>query len=388
MKKLAFLLGIIMIFSAVPCGVCAEDMVPEVKTAILMQPSTGTVIYEQNADEPLQIASITKIMTMLLIMEKIDSGELSLDDTVTASEHAQSYGGSTMYLEAGEQFTVNDMLKGIAVASANDGCIAMAEHISGNEEAFVGLMNKRAEELGMVNTRFVNCNGLDDDVDVSEQHSTARDVAIMSAELIKHKKIFDYTMIWMDSLRDGKFALSNTNKLIHSYEGATGLKTGSTTKAGCCLSATAARDGMELIAVVLGAQTTEERISASTKLLDYGFSNYSIEKMTEAGEVIGEVKVSWGEERSVEAKASESFDVLSKKSEPRETVRTVKLKKRVIAPVKQGDRLGEITFTQDGETVKTIELVSGTDIEKKGFFGILGDLWRLLVTGKVKEEEK
>ena len=388
MKKLAVLLSMILIFSLAPYGVMAEDMVPEVKSAILMQPSTGVVIYEQNADEQLQIASITKIMTMLIIMEKIDAGELSLDDKVTASDNAQSYGGSTMYLEAGEKFSVSDMLKGIAVASANDGCIAMAEHISGNEEAFVELMNKRAEELGMVNTRFVNCNGLDDDVDVSEAHSTARDVAIMSAELIKHKKIFDYTMIWTDSLRGGKFALANTNKLIHNYQGATGLKTGSTTKAGCCLSATATRDGMELIAVVLGAQTTDERFSASAKLLDYGFANYSVEKLTEVGEVIGEVTVSWGKERSVSAEASESFDVLNKKAEPKETVRTVKLKKRVIAPVKAGERVGEIIFTQNGETIKTIELVSGEDIEKKGFFGILGDLWRLLVTGKVKDEEK
>lgn len=380
MKKIAFLLATLLIFTGAS-HVFAETLVPDVKSAILLEPSTGTVIYEQNADEKVQIASVTKIMTMLIIMERIDEGKLALTDMVTASKNAQSYGGSTMFLEAGEEFTVSDMLKGIAVASANDGCVAMSEHIAGNEEAFVEMMNTRAKELGMENTRFANCNGLDDDVDVSEAHSTARDVAIMSAELIKHKKIFDYTTIWTDSLRDGKFLLANTNKLIRNYQGATGLKTGSTTKAGCCLSATAERGGMELVAVVLGAPTTDIRFSASSKLLDYGFSNYAIDKLVEAGEPMGTVNVSWGQEKTVTAEAKESFDVLTKKSEPKETEKSVKMKSRISAPVKKGDKLGEITFTQNGEVVKTVDIVAGEDVEKKGFFKILADLIKGIVTG-------
>ncbi|MCR4692488.1 MAG: D-alanyl-D-alanine carboxypeptidase [Firmicutes bacterium] len=380
MKKIAFLLATLLIFTGAS-PVFAETLVPDVKSAILLEPSTGTVIYEQNADEKVQIASVTKIMTMLIIMERIDEGKLALTDMVTASKNAQSYGGSTMFLEAGEEFTVSDMLKGIAVASANDGCVAMSEHIAGNEEAFVEMMNTRAKELSMENTRFANCNGLDDDVDVSEAHSTARDVAIMSAELIKHKKIFDYTTIWTDSLRDGKFLLANTNKLIRNYQGATGLKTGSTTKAGCCLSATAERGGMELVAVVLGAPTTDIRFSASSKLLDYGFSNYAIDKLVETGEPMGTVNVSWGQEKTVTAEAKESFDVLTKKSEPKETEKSVKMKSRISAPVKKGDKLGEITFTQNGEVVKTVDIVAGEDVEKKGFFKILADLIKGIVTG-------
>ena len=232
MKKVAFLLSVILIFAGFSCASYAEDLVPEVKSAFLMEPSTGTVIYEQNADEQVFIASVTKIMTMLIIMEKVDNGELSLDDIVTGSKNAKSYGGSTMYLDEGEQFTVNDMLKGIAVMSANDGCVAMAEHIAGNTDAFVDMMNARAKELGMKDTLFINCNGLDDDLNPDQVHSTARDVATMSAELIKHKKIYDYTTIYKDFLRDGKFQLMNTNKLINSYQGATGLKTGYTSKAG------------------------------------------------------------------------------------------------------------------------------------------------------------
>lgn len=380
MKKIVFLTSVVLSL-VTASSAFAEALAPDVKSAILLEPSTGTVIYEQNADEELQIASVTKIMTMLIIMEKIEEGKLSLTDIVTASENAQSYGGSTMYLAAGEQFTVSDMLKGIAVASANDGCVAMSEHIAGNEDAFVEMMNTRAQELGMENTVFANCNGLDDDVDISKAHSTARDVATMSAELIKHKKIFDYTTIWTDSLRDGKFLLANTNKLIRNYQGATGLKTGSTTKAGCCLSATASRNGMELVAVVLGAPTTDIRFSASKKLLDYGYSNYAIDKLAEKGEPMGAVNVSWGQEKTVAAEAAEGFDVLNKKSAPLETEKSVTMKNKVSAPVKKGDKLGEITFTQNGEIVKKIDIIASEDVEKKGFFKILADLIKGIIIG-------
>ena len=380
LKKIALLLSITLAFAGFSGAVYAEELVPDVKSAYLLEPTTDTVMYEQNADTRLQIASITKIMTMLIIMEKIEAGELSLTDMVTASAHAQSFGGSTMFLEAGEQFTVSDMLKGIAVASANDGCVAMAEHISGNTDAFVELMNKRAEELGMENTHFVNCNGLDDDVDVSQAYSTAKDVAIMSRELIKHKKIFDYTTIWTDSLRDGKFLLANTNKLIRNYKGATGLKTGSTTKAGCCLSATATRDGMELVAVILGAPDSDMRFSSASKLLDYGYANYSMVKMAEKGEPMGTVTVSWGVEKVVPCEAAENYNVVNKKSEPQDIEKSVKMKNRVSAPVKKGDKLGEITFEKDGKTLKTVDIVASEDVAKKGFFRILADI----ITGIIK----
>ena len=381
MKRIAFLLSIYLTFISFSGVACAEELLPDVKSAYLIEPSTETVIYEQNPDLRLQIASITKIMTMLIIMEKVDAGELNLSDMVTASKNAQSYGGSTMFLEAGEQFSVSDMLKGIAVASANDGCVAMAEHISGNTDDFVELMNKRAEELGMENTHFVNCNGLDDDIDVSEAYSTAEDVAIMSKELIKHKKIFDYTTIWTDSLRGGKFLLANTNKLIRNYQGATGLKTGSTTKAGCCLSATAERDGMGLIAVILGAPNTDIRFAAASKLLDYGYSNYSVLKMVEQGEPMGTVNVSWGFEKAVTAEAAEGYNVLNKKSEPQEIEKSVKMKNKVSAPVKKGDKLGEIIFTKDGEEIKKVDIVAGEDIAKKGFFRILADIIGAIIKG-------
>lgn len=374
MRKLALLLGVLLLFAGIPSQIYAEELAPGVKSAILIEPSTDTVLYEQNADERLHIASVTKIMTMLIILEKVDSGEMSLDDIVTASKNAESYGGSTMYLAEGEQFTVNDMLKGIAVASANDGCVAMSEHIAGNEEAFVEMMNKRAEELGMTNTLFANCNGLDDDIDLSQAYSTARDVAIMSKELMKHPKIYDYTSIWIDYLRDGKFMLANTNKLIHNYKGATGLKTGSTTKAGCCLSATANRDGMDLLAVVLGAETTEIRFSSSQSLLDYGFLNYKVEKVIAKGDPMGQIKVSWGEEKEIPTEAAEDYNVLEKKAEPIEIEKSVNLKKKVHAPVKRGDKLGEITVTENGEETKVIDIIASQDVAKKGFFRILADV--------------
>lgn len=378
MKKLIFILAAAFIMNGSVCFAAEQQAIAgNVKASILVEASTGEVLSENNADEQLPIASVTKIMTMLLIMERIDSGEMTIEDTVTASENANSYGGSTMFLETGEQLSVNDMLKGIAVASANDGCVAMAEHVAGTEEAFVAMMNQKAEELEMTNTHFVNCNGLDED----GHYSSARDVAIMSRELIKHEKIFDYTTIWMDSLRGGKFELANTNKLIKYYNGANGLKTGSTSKAGCCLSATAERDGMELVAVVLGAEDTQTRFASASSLLNYGFSNYSLKKMTEKDEPMGEVRVSKGKAESVTAQASEAYSILVKKSEKNEPEKTVKMKDSITAPVKQGDKLGEIVYSENGETIKTIDIVAAQDVEKKNFCLVLIDLLYSLVNG-------
>lgn len=378
MKKiiLSLIIALSMLIQAFPAY--AEVLTPDVKSAILVEASTGTVLYEQNADEHLPIASVTKIMTMLLIMERISSGVLSLTDMVTVSENANSYGGSTMFLETGEQLSVNDMMKGIAVASANDGCVAMAEHIAGSEAAFVEMMNKRAAELGMKDTIFLNTNGLDAD----GQYSSARDVAAMSRELIKHERVFDYTKIWTDSLRDGRFALANTNRLIRFYSGATGLKTGSTSKAGCCLSATAERDGMSLIAVVLGAPDTKTRFSSASALLNHGFSEYSVKKQVEKGEPTGAVHVAKGVKKELKTEAGDSYSVLMKRAETIENEKSVVMSDSVIAPVKKGDKVGEITFTESGEAVRTVDIIAAEDVDKKGFHMVLADMLYGLACGK------
>lgn len=280
-----------------------------------------------------------------------------------------------MFLEAGEQLSVHDMMKGIAVASANDGCVAMAEHIAGSESAFVEMMNKRAKELGMNDTVFLNTNGLDED----GQYSSAHDVAVMSRELIKHEKIFEYTKIWTDSLRDGKFELANTNRLVRFYNGATGLKTGSTSKAGCCLSATAERDGMSLIAVVLGAHDTKTRFSSGATLLNYGFSGYSVKKQIEKGEPTGLITVSKGIQKEVQTEALDSFSVLSQKASPRNIEKKVVLSDTIIAPIKQGDKVGEIVFFENGEALCTVDIVASDDVEKKGFHLVLTDMLHALL---------
>lgn len=374
LKKItAFILGISIFSYCIPAY--SEALTPDVKSSILMEASTGNVLYEQNADEHLPIASVTKIMTMLLIMERIDSGQMTFDDSVTVSENAMSYGGSTMFLEAGEALSVYDMMKGIAVASANDGCVAMAEHIAGSESKFVEMMNDRAKELGMNDTVFLNTNGLDAD----GQYSSARDVAVMSRELIRHKKVFDFTKIWTDTLRDGKFELANTNRLIRFYSGATGLKTGSTSKAGCCLSATAERDGMSLVAVVLGAPDTKSRFSSATALLNYGFSGYSVKKQVEKDEPTGFVTVSKGVKKEVPAKATDNFSVLMPKANPRSIEKKVVLSDTVVAPVKCGDKVGEINFLENGEQIYSVDIQAADDVPKKGFPLVLADMLHSLL---------
>ena len=260
---------------ALPVSAAALDVAG--KSAVLMDVATGTILYESNSHERLAPASVTKVMTMLLIMEAVDSGKIALTDMVTASEAAAAKGGSQIYLKAGETMSVSDMLKSIAVSSANDCACAMAEHIAGSESAFVAMMNQRAQELGMNDTSFVNCTGLDDGADAVNHRTSAYDIALMSRQLLKyHPLIKNYTTIWMDTVRDGTFGLSNTNKLIRFYSGATGLKTGFTSGAGYCLSASAMRDGMELIAVVMGAETSQSRNAACKSLLDYGFANFAV----------------------------------------------------------------------------------------------------------------
>lgn len=360
------------------------DLGLNAKSAILMEESTGNILYESNPDERLPIASVTKVMTMLLIMEAVDSGKISLDDMVTVSENAMSYGGSTMFLETGEQLTVNDMLKGIAVASANDGCVAMAEHLAGSESAFVDMMNEKAKELGMENTHFMNTNGLDED----DHYSSARDVAIMSRELMKHETIFNYTSIWMDTLRGGKFQLANTNKLIRFYDGANGLKTGSTSKALCCLSAAAKRNDMQLIAVVLGAPTSAERFASAKSLLDYGFANYAVNTQITAGDEVQKIAVKKGVDKEVGVVAGDSCSTLVKKGQEDNITKEIKIDETITAPIEAGQKIGTMTISRDGEVIADIDLNASSAVEKKGIGLIIKDFFATIFFGSNNDTEE
>lgn len=360
------------------------DLGLNAKSAILMEESTGNILYESNPDERLPIASVTKVMTMLLIMEAVDSGKISLDDMVTVSGNAMSYGGSTMFLETGEQLTVNDMLKGIAVASANDGCVAMAEHLAGSESAFVDMMNEKAKELGMENTHFMNTNGLDED----DHYSSARDVAIMSRELMKHETIFNYTSIWMDTLRGGKFQLANTNKLIRFYDGANGLKTGSTSKALCCLSAAAKRNDMQLIAVVLGAPTSAERFASAKSLLDYGFANYAVNTQITAGDEVQKIAVEKGVDKEVDVVAGDSCSTLVKKGQEDNITKEIKIDETITAPIEAGQKIGTMTISRDGEVIADIDLNASSAVEKKGIGLIIKDFFTTIFFGSNNDTEE
>lgn len=360
------------------------DLGLNAKSAILMEEATGNILYESNPDERLPIASVTKVMTMLLIMEAVDSGKISLDDMVTVSENAMSYGGSTMFLETGEQLTVNDMLKGIAVASANDGCVAMAEHLAGSESAFVDMMNEKAKELGMENTHFMNTNGLDED----DHYSSARDVAIMSRELMKHETIFNYTSIWMDTLRGGKFQLANTNKLIRFYDGANGLKTGSTSKALCCLSAAAKRNDMQLIAVVLGAPTSAERFASAKSLLDYGFANYAVNTQITAGDEVQKIAVEKGVDKEVGVVAGDSCSTLVKKGQEDNITKEIKIDETITAPIEAGQKIGTKTISRDGEVIADIDLNASSAVEKKGIGLIIKDFFATIFFGSNNDTEE
>lgn len=346
------------------------DLALECKSAVLMEAATGNILYEQNADEALPPASVTKVMTLLLVMEAIEEGKITLSDTVRTSAHAASMGGSQIYLKEGEEMSVEDMLKSVIIASANDAACALAEHVAGSEEAFVKKMNEKAAELGMKNTNFENTNGLDD---TTEKHYTsARDIAIMSRELIKHEKILEYSSIWMDTVRNGMFGLTNTNRLVRFYRGCTGLKTGSTSKAGFCVSATAERDGVSLICVIMGAESGDKRNAMASKLLDYGFANYGVYKYEP--EALENMKVTGGISESVKIEA-EAFSCVLEKGKISKMQYKVELPESVSAPIKKGDKVGEIVFSCDGSEVGRTEILASEDIPKIGFFELW---WRML----------
>lgn len=337
------------------------------ESAILISQDTGEVLYEHNAHEKLRPASVTKVMTILLIMEEIDSGRLSYSDKIACSENASSMGGSQIWLDTTEELTVDEMLKAICVVSANDCTVVMAEHIAGSEEMFVERMNQRAKELGMNDTTFKNCHGIDED----GHETSSYDIALMSRELLKnHPEITKYTTIWMDSLRDGKSELVNTNKLIKNYQGATGLKTGSTSLALFNLSASATRDDLSLIAVVMRAPTTKERFSCARKLLDYGFSNYQYKKLAERDCEVMKVPVMKGTEAEVAVKYSDSVGKVMKKKEDGNVEQEVIINGDIMAPIQKGDVLGNVFYRVNGEEVASVELVADSSVEKLSFFNM------------------
>lgn len=341
----------------------------DAKSVILIEAETGRVLYEDNADERLAPASVTKIMTLLLIFEAISDGAVRLDEYVPVSEYAASMGGSQVFLKVGERMTADEMIKSIAVASANDCAVAMAEFICGSEGAFVARMNERAAQLGMTSTHFENATGLDDTV--SDHMTTARDIAAMSRELLKHEKIFSYTTIWMDTIRNGQFGLTNTNKLIRFYPGANGLKTGSTSKAGFCISATAKRDGMQLIAVVMASSTSSARNECAKLLLDFGFANYSVVSYDGAELPPIRVKGAYEDELSI---SQGGFFTLLSKADTKNVTYEIDVPPYISAPIEKGQRVGCVRYMLNGEVIGESDVTANEDIPKIGYLKLLTEL--------------
>ena len=366
-RVLCFTLCIIMTFTFVNLSVNAlesdnKDMVFDCKSAILMEANTGTVLYELNADQALPPASVTKIMTLLLIMEEIDKGNLNYSDMVTTSSYAASMGGSQIYLKEGEQMSVEDMIKSVVISSANDAAVALAEHICGSEDMFVLRMNDKARELGMTNTNFENTNGLDDTV--INHVTSARDIAIMSRELIKYEQILKYSSTWMDTIRNGTFGLTNTNRLVRFYNGATGLKTGSTAKAKFCVSATAEREGMHLICVIMGAPSSDVRNSIATQLLNWGFANYEL--YTSSAENLSPVKIKSGVENKCQI-SSTDFSVVVKKGDGKKMDKIINMPDKINAPISYGDEIGYIEYRINNKLIGKSPIVSTVSIDKINF---------------------
>lgn len=400
-RKTAVLLVTILVIGALPWAVFAEDnavkemissavepeqavlptsvtggaigMTVDAKSAILIDAASGTVLFEQNSHERLPPASVTKVMTMLLIMEAIEREQMTLEDKATISEKAASMGGSQMYMEPGEQHTIETLMMGIAIASANDACVAAAEYHSGTTEIFVENMNKRATELGMTNTNFVNTNGLP----VANHYTSAYDIALMSKELIKHEKIQDWFHVWMTNITVGlpgkkqtELGLTNTNRLIKAYPGANGIKTGFTQEAGYCLSASATKGDLTLIAVIMGSPTSKIRFAEASKLLDYGFANYDSVKFAEKGETMGMVVIEKGSPNIVEAVAPEHISVLVKKGEKDEIRGELAFKDTVSAPINKGDQIGELVIYKQDQEIDRCPLVAAEDVGKASLMQI------------------
>ena len=375
MRKIGCIILVLCLFFGTLPAVSAAELTVAGKSAVLMDMTTGTLLYEKNAHEKLPPASVTKVMTLLLIMEAIDNGTIGWEDTVTASEAAAAKGGSQIFLKVGETMSVTDLVKSIAVSSANDAACAMAEHIAGSEAAFVGKMNEKAAQLGMADTHFVNCTGLDDDADAAQHLTSAYDIALMSRDLmLHHPKIQEFTTIWMDTVRGGTFGLANTNKLVRFYPGATGLKTGFTQKADYCLSATAQRDGMHLIAVVMGAESSQARFDTCKQLLDYGFANFAL--VTPQLQEAYRVPVDLGTEKMVSAVPAEDVKLLIDKAQKGSVTTQVVLEPKVTAPVSQGQKLGMLTIRAGEQVLAQVPMVAENGVQKLTWGQLFGKLLR------------
>lgn len=379
-KKLSLTLVIAIVFTSIPLFCAEVNAVTEetvtAPSAILMESSSGKVLFEKNPHEQRPCASITKVMTMLLVCEAIDNGKLSLDDTITASAHAASMGGSDIWLEEGETMSANDMIKATVVASANDAAVALAEHLCGSEEVFVQKMNEKANLLGMKDTVFKNCNGLDEDGHIT----SAYDVAVMSRELMKHEMIFDYTSIWLDNLRDGKTQIVNTNKLLKTYKGITGLKTGTTNDAGCCMAASATRGDMSLVAVVLGCNSGKERFSDAAALLDYGFANFSIIQLKAPDDLPKTIKVENGMQKNIGIGCDINSSIVLDKNSGSKIVSKIDLPESIEAPVASGQKLGTVTYSLDGKAVKNFEITALQHAEQISFASVFSVLLNSIIS--------
>lgn len=347
------------------------------QSAVLIEQSTGQILYSYNQSQRMAPASVTKVMTLLLVAEALESGKISLEDKVAASPYACSMGGSQIYLEPGEEMTVDDLLKAVAVSSANDAAVVLAEHVAGSSEMFIEMMNARAKELGMKDTNFKNCNGLEE----PEHYTTAYDIALMSAAVIRHDIVRKYSTIWMDTLRGGKFQLANTNKMIKTYQGITGLKTGFTSVAKYCLSATAERNGMGLVAVVLGCEKSDVRFDAARKLLDHGFATYELATPEITPEDLKPITVLGGKKDAVELKVLDTASVVVKKGEASKISWEKSFPKDLAAPVRAGQKIGEIVVSKDGETIKLISVTAAEDVLRLGYFGNLVKILGIVISG-------
>ena len=368
MKRVISLILVLSFVLSFPiCANAEENKKSNVKSSILMSLDTGDVIKQNNAYEHLSPASVTKLMSILLILEAIDSGKIKLTDEVAATENAVSKGGSQIWLEVGEKMTVNDLFKAVVIASANDACTLLGEYVAGSDSAFVDMMNKRVETLGLNNSHFENCTGLDDEI--TNHYSCAYDLAVIAKEVMKHKLILKYSTVWLDSLRNGKTELNNTNKMINKYNGMTGLKTGTTSNAGFCLCATATRDGISFVSVVLGAQTSDERFALTQELLDYGFANYKLDNIKIDNSKLKTVKVKNGVDKSITPKCELNKKLLLPKNSDKITYKYSFLDE-VKAPVKKGDKLGVITVYSGNKKISSIELKSDKNIKSVTFLYI------------------
>ena len=380
MKKFICMLLIICFLPISLISISADNTVdfitPNCRSAILIEAETGKTLFEMNADKKLPPASVTKIMTLLLVMEAIEQGSLKLNDVLTCSSNAASMGGSQVYLKEGEKMLVEELIKCVVIASANDAAVMLAEAIAGSEESFVMLMNNRAKELNMENTNFENTNGLDD---TAVNHVTsARDISIMSRELIKYPKILEYSSIWMDTVRNGEFGLTNTNRLVRFYDGATGLKTGSTSKAKFCISATAMRDNMHLICVIMGSETRDIRNNTAMKLLDWGFANYSLYSVPENNE--GMIVVTGGVNNKSNI-ISEKISIVVDKGNKEKIEKIIEVNGSIAAPVEVGERVGVVKYLCDGKVIGETNIVTTENIDKIGFWQIFCRLFYCFLVG-------